>query len=417
MFKYLRIILESFLFAVNSVIVNKLRTILSLLGITIGIFAIISVFTLVDSLEFNIRESVSALGSDIIYIDKWPWIEEDGKDYKWWKYSSRPLISYSEYEVIKSRSQRAQDICFVTTNRSAVQYNKNRNENTIILGVSEGFDHIRSFEMLQGRYFSDYEIKSGRNLALIGNTVAANLFPDINPIGKYINIRGIKCRIIGLLIKEGKSSFGNSLDETIILPVNYLRNHMDIRKDAMNPSIWVKAGEGIAIDELKNEIRMLMRLTRRLKPGTNDNFSLNQSSLISNQLDRLFKTLNFAGWFIGIFSLLVGGFGIANIMFVSVKERTNIIGIQKALGAKSSFILLQFLFEAIMLAIAGGTIGLLIVFFGTLLISQSDFIITMRIGNIISGLTISSFIGLVSGLAPAWTASRLNPVEAINVSF
>ncbi len=417
MMKYLRLIFESFRFAIQSVIVNRLRTVLSLLGITIGIFSIISVFTLVDSLEFNIRESVSALGSDVIYIDKWPWMEEDGIDYKWWQYRNRPVSKFSEYEQIKEKSKRAQNVCFVTTNRSTIQYENNRNENTIILGVSEGFEHIRSFEMLEGRYFSEFEIKSGRNFGVIGNSVATNLFGDINPIGKHVSIRGNKCRIVGIFIKEGKSNFGNSLDEAVILPINYIRNHMDIRSESMNPSIWVKASQGITMDELKNEIRMIMRLSRRLKPEENDNFSLNQTSLISNQLDRLFRTLNFAGWFIGLFSLIVGGFGIANIMFVSVKERTNMIGIQKALGAKRSFILIQFLFEAIMLAVAGGVMGLLIVFLGTLLLNQSEFIITLHINNIISGIIISSLIGLISGLAPAWSASRLNPVEAINISF
>jgi putative ABC transport system permease protein len=409
--------LESFRFAIHSVIINKLRTMLSLLGITIGIFAIISVFTIVDSLEFNIRESVSALGSDIIYVDKWPWVEEDGQDYKWWQYRNRPVTRFMEYEQIRSRSSRAQSVCFVTATRSAVQYEKNRNENTVIMAVSEAFEHIRSFEMLQGRYFSDFEVRAGRNLAVMGNTVATNLFRNVDPVGKSVSIRGNRYRIVGVIKKEGKSSFGNSLDETIILPVNQIRNHMDIRSESMNPSIWIKAVPGLSMDELKAEVRMIMRLTRRLKPDENDNFSLNQTSLISNQLDKFFKTLNFAGWFIGIFSLLVGGFGIANIMFVSVKERTNMIGIQKALGAKKFFILYQFLFEAIMLAIAGGAIGLLFVFLVTLLISQSEFIITMRVGNIISGIMISSFIGLISGLAPAWSASRLNPVEAINVSF
>jgi len=417
MLKNLRLIGESFVFAIQSVIVNRLRTILSLLGITIGIFAIISVFTIVDSLEYNIKESVSSLGSDIIYIEKWPWIDEGGRDFKWWLYRSRPVPNYSEYEQVRLKSQKGQYVCFVTATSTSVKYEERRNENTILIGVSRDFDHLRSFELEKGRYLTDFEITAGRNYIVIGNTIAKNLFQNTDPIGKNIIIRGNKYRVIGLMHKEGKSSFGNSLDEIIIVSVNNLRNYFDIRNENMNPAIWVKAFPGFTVNELQDELRMIMRMTRRLKPTMQDDFALNQTSLISKQLDNVFKTLNIAGWFIGIFSLLAGGFGIANIMFVSVKERTNMIGIQKALGAKKFFILYQFLFEAVMLALAGGVVGLFFVFLVTLAISQTEFIITLRTGNIVMGLLISTLIGLISGLAPAWTASRLNPVEAINTTF
>ena len=417
MFRYLKLIFESFLFATQSVIVNKLRTSLSLLGITIGIFAIISVFTIVDSLEYNIRESVSSLGSNIIYIEKWPWAETDGKEYKWWHYMNRPVVKYSEFEQLQLRITKSENICFVSTSRSNASYGKNRSDNLTILGVSEEFENLREFEMETGRYFTNYEVKSGRNYAIIGNTIAKSLFFNENPLGKNMIIRGKKIRVIGVMVKEGKSTFGNSMDETVIIPVNYLRNVLDISRESMNPSIWVKVSSTISIDESKDELKMLFRSIRRLKPFADDNFALNQTSLISNQLDNFFKTLNIAGWFIGIFSLLVGGFGIANIMFVSVKERTRIIGIQKALGAKKSFILYQFLFEAVMLALAGGIIGILLVFTGTLLISGNEFIINMQTKTILLGIFISSFIGLISGIAPAWSASRLRPIEAINTSF
>ncbi len=418
MVSLLKLIFESLLFAFQSVTVNKLRTLLSLLGITIGIFSIIAVFTIVDSLEINIRESLNSLGSNIIYIQKWPWTEENGADYQWWKYVNRPVPTYEEYEAISKRSTRAQDVSFLVSTNLKVKYENNTAENTRIIGVSKDVEKVRTIELSQGRYFSVFEINSGRNMAVIGYSVARNLFPNINPIGKTIIINGFKLKVIGVIASEGKSGFSDSMDESIVIPVNFIRNIIDIREERMNPEIWVRTKSNVSNEELKDELRMLLRSVRRLKPGSEDNFALNQTSLINKQLDGFFKTLNIAGWFIGIFSLLVGGFGIANIMFVGVKERTNQIGIQKALGAKRFFILSQFLFESVMLGASGGLIGLVIIWIGVLIINYTtDFNVSLTLGNIFLGIFISSFIGLISGLAPAWSAAKMNPVTAINTSF
>ncbi len=418
MLKVLKLITESFNFSLKSVFVNKLRTSLSLLGITIGIFAIISVFTIFDSLEMNIRESFSTMGSDVIYIGKWPWTSEEGQDYPWWKYMNRPVPTIQEYRELKDRIRNAEAVSFLITPKTSVHYKNNEVEDASIYGVTEGFEDIRDFDISTGRYFSPFELKAGRNETVIGATVASSLFPNVSALGKTIVVRRNKLRVIGILTREGKSAFENSLDDAIIVPVNYIRNVVNIRDEGMQPTIIVKAMPGLPLEDLRDEIRMTLRSIRRLKPAEEDNFALNQMSMISNQLDRVFGTLDIAGWFIGLFSLLVGGFGIANIMFVSVRERTTIIGIQKALGAKRYFILLQFIFESMLLAVAGGIIGLLLVFAGALAISLStDFTITLTIGNIILGLLISSVIGLVSGMAPAYAAARLNPVNAINTSF
>jgi len=418
MIKLLRLLKESLFFATNAVVVNRLRTALSLLGITIGIFAIISVFTIVDSLEMNIRESVSSLGSDVVYIEKWPWTEEDGQDYEWWQYLKRPVVNIQEYEALKDRLTRAEAVSFVVSANVDIKFQNNSVEEARFFGVSEDFESIRDFDIRSGRYFSDYELKAGRNIAIIGDRIANELFGNLDPINQLITIRGYKTRVIGIFAKEGEDTFGDSMDESVLLPVNHVRNLVNIRSESMNPGIWVKAKENIGNEELIAEIRMFLRSIRRLKPNADDNFALNRSSMLNNQLDQIFSTLNIAGWFIGIFSLLVGGFGIANIMFVSVKERTNIIGIQKALGARFSFILNQFIFESVLLAVAGGAIGLLLVYLGTVLVkSATDFNISLTLGNILTGLIISSVIGLFSGIAPARTAARLNPVEAINTSF
>ncbi len=418
MLKVIRLSIESLQFAINAVVVNKLRTLLSLLGITIGIFAIIAVFTIFDSLEMNIRESISSLGNDVIYIQKWPWTEEDGQEYKWWQYVNRPVPTIEEYNKIKNKLTRAEEVAFVVSTNVTVKFRENSIENINFMGASEGFSGIRDFDIQRGRFYSDYEMISGSNYAIIGHEIANELFGNIDPVNKIITIRGYKTRVIGVFEKEGKDNFGESMDESVLVPVNHVRNLVNIRSESMDPMIWVKAKERISNEELMAEIRMNLRAIRRLKPNAEDNFALNQTSMLDNQLEQFFGTLNIAGWFIGIFSLLVGGFGIANIMFVSVKERTKIIGIQKALGAKFYFILLQFVFEAVILAIAGGAIGLLLVFLGTIIVdTATNFDITLSVGNIVTGLVISSVIGLISGISPAYSAAKLDPVDAINTSF
>jgi len=418
MFSLLKLINESFIFAFQSVIMNKLRTILSLLGITIGIFAIISVFTIVDSLETNIRTSLNSLGTNIIYVQKWPWTAENGAEYQWWKYVNRPVPSYEEYREIEYRSVMAQDVGFVVSTMQTAKFENNKIENTRFIGVSNNIENIRTIEIVQGRYFTSFEINSARNICVIGSAVAKSLFPNINPIGKTLRVAGFKLRVIGVISKEGKATFSDSMDETVILPVTFIGNMIDIKSEDFNPELWVKAKPNVSNEALIDELRQILRSVRRLKPNAEDTFALNQTSMLSNSLDSFFKVLNMAGWFIGLFSLLVGGFGIANIMFVGVKERTTQIGIQKALGAKRYFILSEFLFEAVLLSVFGGAVGLFLVWIGTVLINYlAGFTIDLTIGNIVLGLGISSLIGLISGLAPAWTAARMDPVTAINTSF
>lgn len=415
----IRLIWESLIMAVQSVTVNRLRALLSLLGITIGIFAIIAVFTIVDSLEMNIRESVNSLGSDVIYIEKWPWTSEDGNDYPWWKYMNRPLPTMDEYDYIREKCKSAEYVTFLSAVGRRIEYGNNNIDRADIFGVTDGFQDIRSFDIENGRYFNSLEAKAGRNVVVIGSKIAKDLFEGVDPVGKYIELMGRKVMVIGVLKKEGKGTFDIFiLDEVAILPLKYYRGFVDIRREFASPQIWVKAKRRVGVDETTFEIRQLMRSYRRLKPAEEDNFALNQTSLINNQMDQFFAVLKIAGFFIGVFSIIVGGFGIANIMFVSVKERTHIIGIQKALGAKKYFILLQFLFESVMLSLAGGIIGLLIVFLGATAISLSgDFTVTLTLNNIILGVGISSSIGLISGIFPAWQGARMDPVVAINTSF
>lgn len=413
---FARLIKESLAFAFQSVVVNKVRTGLSLLGITIGIFAIISVFTMIDSLENNIRESINSLGNNVVYLQKWPWSFES--DYAWWDYWQRPVPKYEEYELIKRKSNTVASVVFSASTRRQVKY-ADKTMDAVLWANTHEFPDIRAFEIETGRYFSPFESMSGQPVCVIGNILAKDLFGEVNPTGREIRISGRKVKVVGTTVKEGKGVIGDeSIDNLILLPIAFAKTLFDIKSNDLNPFIMVKAREGIGVEQMKDDLREIMRGQRRLKPLEKDDFALNEISIISKGFDGIFAMINLVGWIIGGFSILVGGFGIANIMFVSVRERTTQIGIQKALGAKNYFILVQFLSESVLLAVVGGVIGLIMVFLATLGVQYGlDFNITMTTGNIITGILISSIIGIISGFVPAWKASRLNPVEAMNSTF
>jgi len=399
--KTLRLLLESFIFAFKSVIVNRLRTILSLLGITIGIFAIISVFTIFDSLEINIRESLAEAGENTIYIQKWPWGPQDGEEYAWWQYWNRPMPQYREYLAIKEQSQLSEVVAFYAFSQRTLKYKNNSASDVLICGATSEFEQVQDSEIGAGRFFTQFEFEASRNLVVIGFNIADKLFQMDDPIGKQIKIKGHKATIIGVLKREGSSMFG-SMDDYVVVPMLFMRKFTDIRQESASPQILARAKPNVSNEELKEELRAILRSYRRLSPRAEDNFALNQTSMLTSAIDKIFKILNLAGFFIGIFSILVGGFGIANIMFVSVKE-----------------ILMQFLFESMLLAVTGGAFGLLIVFTGAAIMSSlmDSFKVFLTSGNIILGLGISASIGIISGFAPAWSAARMDPVEAINTSF
>jgi putative ABC transport system permease protein len=411
---YLKLLNESYLFALHEIIMNKVRTLLSLLGITIGIFSVISVFTIFDSMESSIRSSINTLGNDVLFVQKWPWAM--GSDYPWWKYMNRPEASLTDLKEIQRRSQTSQASAFLAGTGGTVKYREKAIQMANVVTVSEDYDKVMTVDIAEGRFISPVEFQSGKPVVVIGSKIVDELLQTSDPIGKKIKVFGLNAEVIGVMKREGNNMFGNSSDDQLIVPVNFARNHMDIRE--MQGAIIVKAKPGVTLEEMKDELTGVMRAVRKLKPKAEDNFAINQTDIISKGFDQLFGVIAIVGWIIGGFSLLVGGFGIANIMFVSVKERTRIIGIQKSLGAKNFFILLQFLFEAVFLSLMGGVVGLVFVFILTFTVSQVfDMSLTLTQGNIFLGIFVSAFIGFVSGLVPAWNASRLDPVEAMRSTF
>jgi putative ABC transport system permease protein len=410
-----KIIFESLAQAIQQLIANKLRSFLSLLGISIGIFCIIGVQSAVDSMQSNIRSSLNKLGEDVIYIQKFPWNEDPHDNF--WKYMRRPNPGYRDYEAIKEKSKSASYVDYHTfVGRKTVKYQSSSVEGAFVIAGTYDHAAIFNIEMDQGRFYTPEEYRLALNKVLIGHKVAEELFGAIEPLGKEINLMGRKMEVIGVIKKSGKDLLQVlNWDECVVMSYPLVRKIAGIRKD--NPwggTIAVKAAVSSSADQLKGELINILRAQRKLSPKEQDNFSLNQLSVISNMLNQVFGVFDLLGLIIGIFAIIVGGFGVANIMFVSVKERTSIIGIKKAIGAKRWVILLEILVESIILCAIGGGIGMLLIFLATLALSPLlPFPIFLSAGNIINGLFWSIGIGIVAGLLPAMQASRLDPVEAI----
>lgn len=412
MIVYLRLIKESFTFAMNALRNNKLRTLLSLLGVTIGIFSIIAVLTAVDSLDRKIKKELSVLDKNTIYLAKFSF---GPSEIPRWKRDQFPDVSYEEYEYLKTALPDAKELAFqLFVGRESIKYNEKTVSDVNVVPVSYEFIDIQGLEFNSGRFYNESEAYSGAAVVVIGDEIANTLFEGTDPIGKEVRIYGQRFNVIGVLNKQGQGMFGDSNDTSIFVPVNYLRRRFGDNNDSMTPVIVIKPQKEIDMEAFKADLTQKLRSYRGMKTGDIDNFFINVLSGFTDLLDSFIGSLRFGGIIISIFSFFVGGFGIANIMFVSVKERTNLIGIQKSLGAKNKFILFQFLFESVILCVIGGIIGLVIVWLlAMLLTSMLDFEFVLSFVNIAIGTGLSIVVGIVSGILPAISASRLDPVEAI----
>jgi putative ABC transport system permease protein len=411
---YLRLLKESFAFAMNALRNNKLRTMLSLLGVTIGIFSIIAVLAAVDSLDVKIKKDLNSLDKNTIYVTSRSF---GPSDIPKWKREQFPKVRYEEYQFLKNSLSNIENSCFqYFTSSQAIKF-ESKTVNTVnMVPVTSEFDDIQRMEFLEGRFFNESESNSGKQVVVLGYDIAKGLFDDYDPIGNQVRMYGQQFTVIGVTKKKGESAieFGGSEDNSVFFPSLFLRRIYGDNNKILLPVIVLKPNKGIDIDALKGEISQKLRNFRGIKEGEIDNFFISSISGFTDLIDGVIGNMKIGGWIISLFSLLVGGFGIANIMFVSVKERTNLIGIQKSLGAKNKFILFQFLFEAIILCIIGGLIGLFLVWITAIVLTKFlEFEFVLSFSNILLGTSLAAIIGLIAGILPAISASKLDPVEAI----
>lgn len=410
--KFLEIMGNSFKLAMLELKNNKLRTTLSLLGVTFGIFCIIGVLATVNSLEQNIQNDIKKLGDNTVYIDKWDY--SGGPDYPWWKYVNRPEPTFEEMKLLRKDTSVIRQICFVMDARGNVEANDNVLERIDIYGPSVGFIEIQPFELSAGRYFNASDLENGSPSVVIGYTNAEYLYGKAeNALGKKIKIKNKEATVIGVIKKQGKSMIGGwEFDECVIIPHPYFTSVFTEKYS--NPKILAQAKSNVSLEMFKGELEGQMRNIRRLGPKQENDFTLNAISDFSKSVAGFFSSVTLGGWFIGLLSLIVGAFSIANIMFVTVRERTPIIGLKKAIGAKKRTIMAEFLLESAFICLLGGMIGLVLVYALTFLLTKAfefPVFISLNILGIALGICIT--IGISAGIIPASIAARLDPVVAI----
>jgi putative ABC transport system permease protein len=392
---------------------HKVRTFLSLSGIAIGIFCIISVQATTGSLENTIITDMKKVGLNTIFIQKMPFGGGGGPN-SWWKYASRPNPKLEEAEFIEKHSMYARNVAFSCFNRSNVEYDNSVLENVTWYGITEDFDKVQELEIQDGRYISPLEFNQGSSVVVLGYENAVKLFekPE-RALGKTLELGGYRAQVIGVTKKKGRNLLGGfDFDNVVLVSAEFCKRLSNFRR--LDAFIMVQTYDGVPMDNIMGELRGIMRAQRRLSPKDEDNFSLNDVTAGSESLNTLFANINMGGWFIAFLSLLVGGFGIANIMFVSVRERTPIIGLKKAIGAKKSTILGEFLLESAFLCIIGGIIGLMLVFPMTFILTNVlKFNIYLSWGNILLTVFLCITIGILAGIIPASVAAKMDPVEAI----
>jgi len=410
MFKYLEIVWNSFKMALTEFRSNKLRTFLSLFGITVGIFCIIGVLATVDSLQRNVQNDIKSLGSKTIYIDKWDYTGQ----IPWWKLVNRPVPKYDEVKMLKQRSSLTKNVAFNISSTSKIEWDDEAVTNVNVYGITEDFSNIQKLDIEDGRFFQQSDYENSANSAIIGYNIAEKLFtrPE-KAVGQEIVLYGRKAVVIGLLKKKGQSMMGGyDYDEAVLLDYGFMRTLTN--EKTSQPVIVVQGKDNVPMKMLRDDVQGAMRSIRKIRPAQTDNFSMNDIEAFGEFMAGIFSGINTGGWFIASLSLIVGMFGVANIMFVTVRERTGQIGLKKAIGAKKSSIMTEFLLESAFLCILGGAIGLLLVYILTKIISPAiGFPVTISFDILSLAISICIITGVLAGIIPAFIAARMDPVVAI----
>ena len=410
-----RLFVESFIQAWQALVTNRLRTLLSLLGVMIGIFMITAVFAVSDSLEENLKGIFSSVRSDVLFVEKMPWTFSS--NYPWWKYALRKDPTLEDAEMLAERLPSARSVAFQTGNMATIERGSSRFEGARMAAVTLDYFDAIELDIEDGRFFTEREMLASTPVAIVGREIVNRLFPEGNALGGMCSLDGRKVRIIGVLAQEGTSIVGEGTDDLILIPVTFGRQMANFR--ALKSSILIRAREGVDLETLRGEVIAAYRPIRRLHPRDESDFAVNEVEMLTAFIDTLFGRVEYGVWFIGAFAILIGCFSVANIMFVSVKERTPLIGVQKALGAKRSFVLAQFLTEAVALCIIGALLALfavgLLVFMVNNVLSEGLSLV-FGFDRFLLGLGIAVVSGVIAGLAPALQAARMDPVEAMRAA-
>lgn len=407
---YLFELKEGLLISLRAIRVNKIRSVLTTLGIVIGVAAVVLMSTAIKGIDKSFQEGLASFGADNLYIDKWAWFNND---IPWWELRNRRNITMEEYRLFKSRVDLPSAVAPTLWSNQNVIYKDRSLELINVTGTTDEYIKTTNLSFSQGRFFTEFESSGGRMVTVLGSSITEKLFPQGNALNNNVQIKGRKFRVIGVLEEMGSSMMGDfNPDNQVFVPISTVFKYMENR-NFRSITIKVRAPNSQMVDEVKDEAIGTMRVVRGLSFDEENDFSINQQEALLENINSTVGVIQTAGLFITGLALLVGAIGIMNIMFVSVKERTKEIGIRKAIGAKRRTILGQFISESAIICLLGGVLGLIIAIIGGMVIRQFDFPVSIQIDAFILAFSISLITGVISGLAPAYAAAKLDPVEAL----
>ncbi len=396
---------EGLIIAFRAIRANKMRSVLTTLGIVIGIVSVTLMATAIEGVDRAFAKSASAFGSKVLYIQKFPWMGGDD----WWRYRNRKDMKVEFADYITRQATTIDAVAPAVSTRKDTRFGSRVMLETIITGTTHDYQEASGTTIKDGRFFSSEESEGGRPVCAIGANVAEQLFPNIDPIGQTIKVGGYPYRVLAVFEKQGGLFGAFTSDNRIYMPIYSFMSHYGSRRDV---TLNVRVASNVDIDDAKEELRGIMRKARHLRPGQEDDFNINEQTLLTQVFSAVTAVIAGVGFFITGLSLFVGGIGIMNIMFVSVTERTKEIGIRKAIGARRRTILFQFLVESAVICLIGGLIGLIIAYPLSLIADQ--FLPTaMPISVVVIALMVSLMVGVISGFLPAYRASKMDPVEAL----